>query len=52
MKDKIENGGRSLIQLELTYKITSVELKKYLDTTTDWLLLFVNIHQKQNKKIC
>ena len=32
---KRENGGRSLIQLELANKRTSIGLKKYLDTRTD-----------------
>ena len=30
---KKENGGRGLIQQELTNKTTTKELKKYLDTT-------------------
>ena len=32
---KRENGGRGLIQLELTNKTTTTRLLKYLDTTTD-----------------
>ena len=47
---KWENDGRELIQLELTYKTTTIGLKKYLDTTTDWMLQFVNAYKKQKKK--
>ena len=32
---KRENSGGVLIQQELTYKITTKGLKKYLNTTTD-----------------
>ena len=32
---KKENGGRGLIQQELTYKITTIGLKNHLHTTTD-----------------
>ena len=45
-----ENGGRCLIQKELTYKITTIRLKKYLDTTTDWMIQLVDTHEKQRKK--
>ena len=47
---KRENGGRQLVQLELIYKTTTIGLKKYLDTTTDWMLQLVNIPEKQKKK--
>ena len=30
-----ENGGRVLIQIGLTYKTTTIWLKKYLATTSD-----------------
>ena len=45
-----ENTERELIQLELSYKTTTIGLKKYLDTTTDWMLQFVNTPEKQKKK--
>ena len=32
---KRENGGRGIIQQELTNKITTIGLKKYLDTRID-----------------
>ena len=35
---KRENGGRGLIQQQLTDKATTLGLKKYLDTTTNWIL--------------
>ena len=41
---KRENGGRGLIQLKLTYKTTTVGIKKYLDTTTHWMIQLVNTH--------
>ena len=46
---KRENGGRGLIQLELTYKTTTIGLKKYLDTTTDWILQLVNTWEAKEK---
>ena len=45
-----KNGGRRLIQPELTYKITLIGLKKYLETTTDWILRLVNKPKKQKNK--
>ena len=38
-----------MIQLELTNKTTTIRLKKYLDSTTDWRLHLTNIHDKQKK---
>ena len=46
---KRENGERGLIQAELTYEITTIGLKKYLDTTTDWMLQLSNTHEKEKK---
>ena len=46
LKVKGENYGR-LIILELTYKTTTIGLKIYLSTTTDWILQLVNIHEKK-----
>ena len=45
---KRENGERGLIQAELTYEITTIGLKKYLDTTTHWMLPLSNIYEKEN----
>ena len=39
---KIENGGRGLIQQKLTNKITTLRLKKELDTTKDMIFQLVN----------
>ena len=47
---KKENGWRWLNQQELGNKTVSIGLKKYLESTTDWLLQFVNIYDKQKKK--
>ncbi len=44
-----ENTERELIQLELAYKTTTIGLKKYLDTTTDWILQLVNTYKKEKK---
>ena len=37
-------GGRGLIQLELSYKSTTIGLDKYLQETPDTLLHFVKDH--------
>ena len=37
-------GGRGLIQLELSYKSTTIGLDKYLQETQDTLLHFVKDH--------
>ena len=42
-------GGRSLIQTELTYKTTIIGLHKYFQTTKDWMIELVRKH-KNNKK--
>ena len=47
---KRKNGGR-LFQLELTYKITTAGLKKYLDTLTKWMPEFVNRREAKVKNI-
>ena len=44
---KIENGRRGLLQRELTYKTTTIGLKKFFDTKTDWMLLLVSTHEKK-----
>ena len=48
---KRESLARGLIHLELTYKTTTKELKKYLHPTTDWMLQLQNTYEKQKKKI-
>ena len=35
--------------VELTNKATTIGLKKYLDTTTDWMLQLINIEKKPKK---
>ena len=37
-------GGRSIIQTELTYKTTTIGLYKYLQTTKDWMIELVRKH--------
>ena len=48
---KRENVARGLIQLELTYKTTTIRLNKYLYTSTDRMLQLVITHEKQQKSI-
>ena len=43
-------GGRGMIQLELSYKTSTIGLCKYLENTQDWMLKLVNLHE-QNKKL-
>jgi len=40
-------GGRGLIQLELSYKTTTIDLDKYLQETEDTLLHFVKDHDNK-----
>ena len=42
-------GGRSLIQTELTYKTTTIGLHKYLQTTKDWMMELVRKHENSKK---
>ena len=44
------NGGRGLLQLELSYKTTTIGLKRYLENTVDWTLKLVHQHES-NKKL-
>ena len=37
-------GGRGMIQLELSLKTTAFGLQKYLETIKDWMLQLINIH--------
>ena len=41
--------GRRMIQLELSYKTSTIGLHKYLTTTTDWMLQLVLAHDKTKK---
>ena len=41
-------GGRGIIQLELSYK-TTIGQHKYFTTTTDWMLELVLAHDKTKK---
>ena len=34
-------GGRVLMQLEMSFKTTTIGLHKYLSTTNDWMLQLV-----------
>ena len=43
------DGGRGMIQLELTFKTTTIGLHKYLSTTKDWILQLVLNHDGKKK---
>ena len=43
-------GGKGLIQLETTYKLTTIGLDTYLTCNDDQLLKITTTHEKQNKK--
>ena len=46
---KRSNGGRGLLQVELTNKIATIGLAKYLATTSDWMMLCVQKHESKKK---
>ena len=39
-------GGKGLLELELLYKIITIGLQTYLDSTQDWMLQLVDRHEK------
>ena len=42
-------GGRRIIQLELSYKTSTIGQHRYLTTTADWMLQLVLTHDKTKK---
>ena len=38
--------GRGMIQLERSLKTTTIGIQKYLETTKDWMLHLVHIHEQ------
>ena len=42
-------GGRGLIQIELSYKTTTVGMKEYLECCNDWMLRLVYQHESTKK---
>eukprot|EP00794_Sanderia_malayensis_P013027 gene13027-14365_t len=44
-----KEGGRGLIQLELTYKTSTVGMKHYLHFSNDWMLQLVLQHESTKK---
>ena len=42
-------GGRRMIQLELSHKTSTIGQYKYLTTTTDWMLQLVLTHDRTQK---
>lgn len=43
------DGGRGLIQLELTYKTSTIGLSQYLSHSDDWMIQLVNLHENSKK---
>ena len=44
-----QEGGRGLMQLELSFKTTTVGLHKYYSTTNDWMLQLVLFYDAGKK---
>ena len=42
-------GGRGMIQLELSYKTSTIGLLQYLDLTNDWMLQLVRVHENSKR---
>ena len=47
---KRAEGGRGLLQVESTNQIATIGLQQYLETTTDWMMQCVRVHES-NKKL-
>ena len=45
-----KEGGRGLIQLEMSYKTTTIGLDTYIQNNYDWMIQLVNQHER-NKKL-
>ena len=45
-----KEGGRGLIQLEMSYKTTTTGLDTYIQNNYDWMIQLVNQHER-NKKL-
>jgi len=43
-------GGRGMIQLEMSFKTTTIAMTTYLNSTTDWMLQLV-LHHEGTKKL-
>ena len=46
-----KEGGRGLIQLELSLKTTTIGMQKYLETAKDWMLKLVHNHEQRKNYI-
>ena len=44
------SGGRGMIELETSYKTTTIGMQKYLKVSNDWMIQLVRQHGK-NKKL-
>ena len=44
-----KDGGRGLIQLELSVKTATIGLQRYIETTKDWMLQLVNTNEETKR---
>ena len=44
------SGGRGMIELETSYKTTTIGMQKYLTVSNDWMIQLVRQHE-ENKKL-
>lgn len=44
-----KEGGRGLMQLELSFKTTTIAMKNYLEFTNDWMMQLVLQHENSKK---
>ena len=44
-----KDGGRGLVQLEMSYKTTTIGMKHYLEFSNDWMLQLVLQHENTKK---
>ena len=44
------SGGRAMIELETSYKTTTIGMQKYLTVSNDWMIQLVHQHE-ENKKL-
>ena len=44
-----KEGGRGMIQLELSLKIATIGMQQYLEKTSDWMLKLVRDHESKKK---
>ena len=43
------SGGRGMMELETSYKTTTIGMQKYLTVSNDWMIQLVRQHEKNKK---